>query len=746
MSSTTALPNLFLSSSVENNDEARDLFKKVIELGISFKTSPTVRSGMAKVVPGKVTFGRMPEAGLSSERLLQEFEKIASSSSNWSSPNFLGFPDAANSVPGLAAAMLIPMLNQNMANQEICSPQATFIEMEVIHWLRDALGYSVPTSYSAASDVGGVETLGGCLSNTIALLAAREKLFPGSGLKGIPVLPNKIRVLVPNLIEHYSIRSAMAWISLGEQNVIRVPVNDKFRMDQTALKRIIQEERDQENHILACVAYAGDSRGMQVDDLEGLAEILSENNIWFHIDACHGTQLVFSNKHKHKIQGIERADSVTIDPHKTMFVPYNCSFVLFRDPATHAATSTNSDLILNTQWSLGRVTPFIGSKAFDALKLWSLIKCLGKDRLGRLIDDRLELTGAIQSEIKRRSHLVLMNETDINSCMMVFMPQELQGVCLQQGTRLSDSDMEKVNKLNYQIRDSILKGGKYYVHGFPLKSCSHEKFIAPGKQLYVLRTMNGNPTSTLENARGLLDDIERLGLQFLRETNYQIMGPDSPASRLQHIETKLDRNIRDFLGERDHVTVIYGSSALCENAILSDIDLMIFVHDAEPSLRKGLEMMFRSIMQEEGILIDAEVPFERKLLVPIQLASKAVDSGPPLDEAGRVLGIRKTHDYLGSEEMLKRLVFNVLTTPNKILSVRGGIVDDVRRLEHEAASKLVNLIRTVNPGKVNTAEDFVEFASSDGARSGEEYLGYKRRSNVVAKLTQMFQDVSKMNR
>ncbi|PVH91212.1 PLP-dependent transferase [Periconia macrospinosa] len=723
MPSITPFSNLFLSSGVEDNNEAREFFKKVIDLGISFKTSPNVFSERVKAVPSKVTFDRMPKAGLSFEGLMQEFEDITLSSSNWSSPNFLGFPDAANSVAGLAAAMLIPMLNQNMANQEICSPEATFKEMEVIHWLREALGYSVPISYMAASGVGGVETLGGCLSNTIALLAAREKLFPGSSLKGIPVLPNKIRVLVPNVIEHYSIRSAMAWLSLGEQNVIRVPVNDKFHMDQIALERIIEEERDNGNHILAC--------------------ILLEHKIWFHVDACHGTQLVFSNKHKHKLQGIEGADSVTIDPHKTLFLPYNCSFVLFRDPATHAATSTNSDLILNTRWSLGQITPFIGSKAFDALKLWSLIKCLGKDCLGRLIDDRLELTGAIQSEIRQRSHLVLMNETDINSCMMVFMPQELQDFCLQQNTRLSDSDMEKLNKINYKVRDEIRKDGNYYVHGFPLKSCSHERFIAPGKQLYVLRTMNGNPTSAIENARGLLDEIERLGLQFLKDAQYQIMGPDSPASRLRKIETKLDHSIRAFLGGRDYATVIYGSSALGENALLSDIDLMIFVRDAEPSLHRGVEAIFRSIMQEEGILIDAEVPFERKLLVPIQLASKAVKSGPPLDESGRVLGIRKTPDYLGSEEMLKRLVFNVLTTPNKILSVSGGIVDDVKRLEHEAANKLVDLIRTINPGKLNTAEDFVKLASSDGARSGEEYLGYKGRANVVAKLTQMFHNVSK---
>lgn len=744
MAPTSILSKFFLAAGNNNDNEVRAVFNKVIDLGMSFKTSENVSSEGVKAMPGQVTFDRMPETGLSYKELIQLFEAIAEKSSNWGSPNFLGFPDSANNVAGLAAALLIPLLNQNMANQEICSPQATFVEMEVVHWLRETLGYSVPATYSAASGIGGILTLGGCLSNTIALLAAREKLFPGSGLKGIPVLPSKIRVLVPNVIEHYSIRSAMAWLSLGEQNVVRVPVDNEFRMDQEALKRIIDQERDQGNNILACVAYAGDSRSMRVDDLDALAEILRENNIWFHVDACHGSQLAFSERHKHKLQGIEKADSITIDPHKTMVLPYNCSLVLFRDPSAHAATSTNSDLILNTQWSLGRITPFIGSKAFEALKLWSTIRFFGKQRLGQLIDERLELTDAIQSEIERRPNLVLMNVTDINSCMMVFIPKEIQHYCLQNNTRLSDSDLEKLNRLNCQIKDGIRQDGMYYVHGFPLKSCPHKHFVDPGKQLYVLRTMNGNPVSTIENVKGLLDEIEKLGQQFLGKTKYRFISSESSSNRLQSLELKLDSGLRAIFGNKDYIAVIYGSSALRSNALLSDIDLMVFARDADPALRKALEAMFRSTMGEEGILIDAEVPFERKLLVPIQLAAKAARSGPPLDEAGHVLSIRKTAEYLASDEMLKRLVFNVLTTPNKVFSASEGSAHNFKQLEQDAADNLVGLIRRVNPGKVNKAEDFVRFAISDGARSGEEYLGYKPRDNVVEKLRQIFEMPSRL--
>lgn len=740
MTPASTLPNFFLSACVDNKDEVRAVFGQVVDIGMSFKTSQKVFSGATKAAPDRVSFDHAPKSGILYGELLQLFSEIASKSSNWGSPNFLGFPDSANNVPGLAAAIFSPLLNQNMANQEICSPEATFIEMEVVHWLRETLGYSVPASYSSASAIGGVLTLGGCLSNTIALMAAREKLFPGSGLKGIPVLPKNICVLVPDVIEHYSIRSAMAWLSLGEQNVVRIPVDADFRIDQNALKRTIARQRAHGRYILACIAYAGDSRCMRVDDLEALAEILHESKIWFHVDACHGFQLAFSQRHRYKLRGIERADSITVDPHKTLTIPYNCSFVLFRDPRAHAALATNSDLILNTQWSLGRLTPFIGSKAFDALKLWSTIKFFGTERLGQLIDERLDLTCATQSEIEQRPNLVLMNKTDINSCIMLFIPDQLQQYCLRKKIRLSDSDLEKVNKLNHQIMHGVRDEGVSYVHGFFLKSCPHEHFVDKAKQVYVLRTLNGNPVSTMSNVRDLLDRIEQLGQHFLDRSGYQCLDPRSRLSRLQRLEHRLETRLQSVFDSGDYVAVIYGSCALRNNALLADLDLMIFAQECGPARSTAVEEIFRSTMAEEDVLIDDEVPLERKLLVHYQVAAKAARSGPPLNEAGHVPSILKTTDYLASDEMLERLIFNLLTTPNKVLLGTEGGTTFIEELERLASHTLVDLISRINPGKVNTAEEFVRLASSDGIRHGEEYLGYKDRADVVEKLRRIFEE------
>ncbi|KAF5982867.1 glutamic acid decarboxylase [Fusarium coicis] len=198
-------------------------FDEVVRRGVLFNTERPKHPEAQIIVPRQVSFSSLPESSLTDEQLIHEYKSIIAESTKSSSPNFLGSSDATMCRAAMGAGLLIPLLNQNMANPETCPPKATFVEMEVIHWLREALGYPVLGAYTRAMDVGGIFTPGGSLSNTVALLAAREKCFPESRLNGIPVLPSKIRVLVPDITENHSIRSAIATMSLGEENVTPIP-------------------------------------------------------------------------------------------------------------------------------------------------------------------------------------------------------------------------------------------------------------------------------------------------------------------------------------------------------------------------------------------------------------------------------------------------------------------------------------------------------------------------------------------
>lgn len=218
------------------------------------------------------------------------------------------------------------------------------------------------------------------------MLLARESKFPGTKDKGVTFDPSKVKVIIPEFVEHYSIRASLGWIGLGEQNVLRVKSKD-FRIDLDDLQQKIQESEGVHN-IMAIVAYAGDSRSMTIDNFEAVSEIAKKHDIWFHIDACHGLQYAFSEKLKEKLGPIDLADSITVDPHKILYLPYNLSAVLVKEPEKFKSISGTSDLIMKEDHAFGQITPFIGSKAFWSLKLWFMWKTLGKENIGRLIEYR----------------------------------------------------------------------------------------------------------------------------------------------------------------------------------------------------------------------------------------------------------------------------------------------------------------------------------------------------------------------
>ncbi|KAI0965720.1 pyridoxal phosphate-dependent transferase [Xylaria arbuscula] len=164
-------------------------------------------------------------------------------------------------------------------------------------------------------------------------------------------------------------RLAMPWLSLSEKTVVRVPIDEIFRMRLSALERIIDDQRRRGDYVLACVAYGGDSRSMRIDNLDSLAIVSAKQSVQFHVDACHGSQLAFSELHRRKLRGIERTDSITIGSHKVLWIPNTCSFSLFEESQSLANVATSLDLILKISWSLGQITSFVGSKAFNSLKL-----------------------------------------------------------------------------------------------------------------------------------------------------------------------------------------------------------------------------------------------------------------------------------------------------------------------------------------------------------------------------------------
>lgn len=650
--------------------------------------------------------------------LLAEFAAIAHNSTNFASPNFMGFPDCGNSLPAVAASLLVPLLNQNLINQDFCAPAATFIEMETVHWLRGLVGYRTPSQYNNALEIGGCSVSGGVLANTIALLAAREALYPGSLQAGLPPVSKLGRVLVPAGVNHYSVRVALAWLGMGEQSVIEVPVDADYRYNLEALEDAIGLLHARGERALACVAYAGDSRTMAIDRLDQLAALLAAHRIWFHVDSCHGVQLLFSSQHRAALTGLSFADSVAVDPHKVLCIPYACSYILFKHPHTLAAIATSSDLITKERWALGQITPFIGSKPFNSLKLWSLIKCAGAATIGSMIEQRLQLHQEIQRMVSQSPELLLLNDTDINSVMFMYVPLELRS------QEVTDEKLQFVNELNLEIKNSVVRAGQRHVHSFPIRTAGHRPPLPANVLIQPLRIMSGNPLLTVEHLRALLQDVVSIGASLSSARVNSIAQVDR--IRRTPLMCELSEWLADFIGATPHICIVYGSSVFSREYFRSDIDLMVIAADrfCTPENVSRLTETIIDLHRKYHLPLDDEVPFEKKLLVSHTFADLSLD-GLGLMRRGRAVVIPpivKDPTFLASQEMLARLVLNVLSTRSILLS---GVFETYHGLRIRAIRFVVWLILK-RLESCSSLDEIVDALYSSGGVSGEEFLGYKR--------------------
>ena len=348
-----------------NKEDAKKYIDEIVDIGIEFKLQDDFRK---KQISDDVIdkLYKMPVKPSEMKTIISTVkEEILPYCSNFGTVKFMGFPDAGNSIAGLSGAVLSDFLQQNLINSSFCAPIATYMEIAVIKWLREIIGYK-SNCINSIEDAGGIITYGGTGSNSIAMLLARENHRKNTMKNGVKE-PSAFKVIIPKGIGHYSIKSSLMWIGCGD-NIIEVPTCD-YKYNLKELKKTLI---DNKGKVMCVVAYVGDSRSMTIDNLKEIYEIVKgiDENIWIHADACHGFSLGFSERLKQKISGIELFDSVATDPHKVLAVPYTISALLVKNPNTIKEIATTSDLIMKENYAFGQITPFIGSKSWMSLKVW----------------------------------------------------------------------------------------------------------------------------------------------------------------------------------------------------------------------------------------------------------------------------------------------------------------------------------------------------------------------------------------
>lgn len=277
---------------------------------------------------------------------------------------------------------------------------AALMDQQVVGWCKQMLGFP-------ASATGSLES-GGSMANFIGLTVARN-VKAGADIRelGVAALPRPMRYYASDQA-HSCHRKAMEALGLGNQALRRIPSNDAMAIDIEALRRAIAEDRAAGLNPACIIGTAGTVNSGAIDDLEALANLAAEEGLWFHVDGCIGALVAIAPRNRNLVAGIERADSVALDPHKWLHAPFEVGCALVRDPqAQHKTFAVTPEYLEASPRGLA-AAPWLHeyglqtTKAFRALKVWMAIKEHGIEKFGRLIDQNIDqalyLSGLIDAE------------------------------------------------------------------------------------------------------------------------------------------------------------------------------------------------------------------------------------------------------------------------------------------------------------------------------------------------------------
>ena len=366
----------------------------------------------------------LPLDGTGVEEIFQRFtHDVIPHAMNIPSPRYYGLFNPTPLPVAVWADALCSAINQNGAAWRN-SPAASVIEARVLRWLCQIIGYP--------EESFGTITSGGSEANLVALKCARDQAGAGvreRGLRAAPVEGNLIIYASEQC--HYSFDKSVDILGLGRENLRKIATDERFHIRLDVLHQEIERDRSR-GHTPFCVAgAAGATSTGVIDPLDELADIAREYGLWFHVDAAYGGALALSDKYRSRLRGIERADSVTIDPHKWMFVPFACGTVLVREGGRvlrdafditpeYLSEDRGGDDVKYDFFRYGQ----LGTRRFNALKVWMALKTLGVRGYAKIIERQIELTHYFAARIADLEDFERVGEVETAVCCLRFLPPE----------------------------------------------------------------------------------------------------------------------------------------------------------------------------------------------------------------------------------------------------------------------------------------------------------------------------------
>jgi len=347
----------------------------------------------------------IPKTGMNYDDLLKIVENHLSKSMNPNNDGYIGHMDTIASVPSIIGDFAAAAVNNNMLSLEM-SPVLSKLETEMIKEIAYYFGFG--------EKAGGVFTSGGTLANLQALTVARNFHFDSLNV-GITNMYQK-PVILTSEASHTSIKKVAMILGLGKDAVKQIRTDQNSRMDIEELKREYQTLKDDGYQPFCVVGTAGTTVTGNIDNLKEIASFTKENNIWFHVDAAYGGALIFSNKYKKLLSGIEGADSITFNPQKWLYVAKTAAMVIFKDFdilrknfQIEAPYMKENDQFIN----LGEIS-IQGTRHADILKVYLAFQHFGLNGYEKLIDYTFELRATFINDINEREYLQILSEPETN--------------------------------------------------------------------------------------------------------------------------------------------------------------------------------------------------------------------------------------------------------------------------------------------------------------------------------------------
>ena len=395
-------------------------------------------------------------------------------------PRYLAHLNCPVTIPALAAETLATSVNTAVETWDQ-GTSACLMEQKLIDWVTDLIDFDRPEQVTP----DGVFTTGGTQSNLQGLFTAREDRLSRPGPGGTTAADRCARLsglrIVTGEHAHMSVVKAARLLGLAPDAVISLPGDDD-RMDAATLDRALASVTDAGHEVAAVVAVAGTTDHGAIDPLREIGEVCRRHDVWLHVDAAYGGGLLVSPAHRDLLDGIDLADSVTVDFHKTFFLPVAASALLLRDGAGFRHSTVNADYLNPADGDDHAVDKSLQTtRRFDALKLWMTLRVLGADGIGRLLDDSIAAARRIAEVVEADPELELVRRPALST--VLFRP------------RPDGSGPEETDALVRPVRDALFAEGRSLV----------ASTVVDGRPCLKLTVLD--PTLTDEDVAIVLADV-----------------------------------------------------------------------------------------------------------------------------------------------------------------------------------------------------------------------------------------------